>query len=496
MTFRFLRRSRDILLDICSILSNRAGDCTKNPSGAGSPSGEFQPACLGPSFMLIVFRGVDHETKTNFKELSPAELRWTCTDEIVPFTTTDDCPTCDEIIGQERALKAIQTGLDIKSLGYNIFITGMVGTGRTTTIKQLLERLEKGEKTPDDILYVNNFKYPDEPVLITLPAGQGRLFNEAMEKLIEMLKVNVPALLKSKYYSEKRDQIVEKPAEKTEGNPPSLRGGSRPSRVLPHPGPDGALRQAGPHPGHRGPPTPFAKLEAHGQRKEAPQKALDELKKNYDELTNELEGVFETLRDIDEETRTLLKNWDAEAITPIIKGGDLRNPGQILPTRARRLPRPGRRKPRSRTSTSSRTQKRTTRKAGELGRCFLEYRVNLLVDNSDLKGAPVIMETNPNYINLFGSIESTYSRLRHLADRLHEDQGRFLPQSQRRLPGHQRPGRPGRARRLGDPETDPAEPDLRDPELCLHLPLLHLPAQAATHHLQRQGGHDRGRLCL
>ena len=72
-------------------------------------------------------------------------------------------PGLREIIGQERALKAIQTGLDIKSLGYNIFITGMVGTGRTTTIKQLLERLEKDEKTPDDILYVNNFKYPDEP---------------------------------------------------------------------------------------------------------------------------------------------------------------------------------------------------------------------------------------------------------------------------------------------------------------------------------------------
>ena len=85
-------------------------------------------------------------TKTGFKELSPAELRWTCTGEFVPFITTDDCPYCDEIIGQERALKAIQTGLDIKSLGYNIFITGMVGTGRTTTIKQLLERLKKEER--------------------------------------------------------------------------------------------------------------------------------------------------------------------------------------------------------------------------------------------------------------------------------------------------------------------------------------------------------------
>src|SRR4030042_11747 len=114
-------------------------------------------------------------TKSGFPELTPDALRWTCPPGEVPFATTSECPYCDEIIGQERALKAIQTGLDIKSLGYNIFITGMVGTGRTTTIKQLLEKLEKEEKTPDDILYVNNFKNPDEPTLIMLSSGQGRL---------------------------------------------------------------------------------------------------------------------------------------------------------------------------------------------------------------------------------------------------------------------------------------------------------------------------------
>ncbi|MEW5901026.1 MAG: ATP-dependent protease, partial [Acidobacteriota bacterium] len=88
-----------------------------------------------------------------FEELPPEKLRWTMNPEAIPFLTTDDCKPCDEIIGQERALRAIKTGLEIKSLGYNIFITGMIGTGRTTTIKQLLERLKTEEKTPDDILY-------------------------------------------------------------------------------------------------------------------------------------------------------------------------------------------------------------------------------------------------------------------------------------------------------------------------------------------------------
>ena len=77
------------------------------------------------------------------KELSHGKLRWKLRPKDIPFKTSENCIACDEIIGQERALKAIQTGLDIKNMGYNIFITGIVGTGRTTTVKKLLEKLDK-----------------------------------------------------------------------------------------------------------------------------------------------------------------------------------------------------------------------------------------------------------------------------------------------------------------------------------------------------------------
>jgi Cdc6-like AAA superfamily ATPase len=146
---------------------------------------------------------------TEFKELPPEKLAWRLDPEKIPYDSSEKCKACEGIIGQERAIKSIQTGLDVKSLGYNIFIMGMVGTGRTTTITQLLEKLDKEESVPDDILYVFNFKNPDEPTLITLPAGQGVHFKEAMDQLIEMLKTNIPELLKSSYYSEKRDSIIE-----------------------------------------------------------------------------------------------------------------------------------------------------------------------------------------------------------------------------------------------------------------------------------------------
>jgi len=348
------------------------------------------------------------KTKTSFKELSPGELRWTCTDELVPFKTTEECPYCDEIIGQEGALKAIQTGLDIKSLGYNIFITGMVGTGRTTTIKQLLERLKKGERTPNDILYVNNFKHPDEPVLIELPAGRGRLFAEAMGKLIAMLNVNIPALLKSKYYSEQRDQIVEKQQKKQKETlqafeeEVSEQGFSMIQVQM------GLFTRPDLIPVIDGVPTPFPKLDALVKEKKLPKAQVEELKARYEKLTDKLEEVFESLKEIDEETRNLLKNWDEESITPIIKGGvaevraELSNPkvddylNQVEENLTKNI-------------DLFKGQKKEE-KEGENPDAFLEYGVNLLVDNSDLKGAPVIMETNPSYMNLFGSIEFSYSR--------------------------------------------------------------------------------------
>ena len=127
---------------------------------------------------------------------------------------------------------------------------------------------------------------------------------------------------------------------------------------------------------------------------------------------------------------------------------------------------------------------------------FLEYRVNLLVDNSDQHGAPVVIETNPTYINLFGSIESTMSRIGIEPDRLHPDQGRVVPQGQRRLPRLQRPGRPHRAGRLDDPQADPAEPDLRDPELSSRCTCSRAPRLKPEPIGRHQGRHDRRRLPL
>jgi ATP-dependent Lon protease len=348
------------------------------------------------------------KTASHFKELPVDLLRWTCDPEKIPVSSSDECKPCEEIIGQGRALKAIQTGLDIKSLGYNIFITGMVGTGRTTTIKQLLEKMDKGVKTPDDILYVNNFKNPDEPMLVTLPAGKGRLFKDTMEKLIAMLKTNIPEMIKSKYYAEKKDEIVESQQRKQKEilkkfEEEVAKEGFSVIQVQ-----MGLFVKPDLVPLIDGKPMPFNQLEALTREGKFKKEAFDTLKNKYEELTVKLEEIFEQMKEIEERIRKSLKEWDAQSITPIILGAIkeiktkfsfpkienyLDNVEQNL-IKNIDLFKPQKKEP------------------GEKERLdpFFIYRVNLLIDNSEQKGAPVVMETNPNYINLFGSIELAASR--------------------------------------------------------------------------------------
>ena len=344
-----------------------------------------------------------------FTEVPPENLRWRCDVASIPYVSSENCPACDDIIGQERALKSLQTGLDIRSLGYNIFITGMVGTGRTTTIKQLLENMEDGNTPPDDLLYVNNFKTSDEPILITLPAGKGRLFGTAMDGLIEVLQRNIPELLKSPYYSEKRDAIIEgqqrRQKEMLQGfEEAAAKDGFSMIQVQ-----MGMFVKPDLIPVIEDQPAPFAKLEALVKEKKFPPKALEALKAKYEELSGKLEALFEKLREIDEETRTLLKAWDAEAISPLIKGA-------VAEINAK-FPYPGISAHLADAEANLignlelfKPQKKDEEK-GEFVDPFLSYRVNLLVDNAELKNAPVVMETNPTYLNLFGSIESTVNRM-------------------------------------------------------------------------------------
>jgi lon-related putative ATP-dependent protease len=121
-------------------------------------------------------------------EVPLEKLRWRCPHESLDFTTTAEIASELKIIGQERALKALKLGLQLKAPGYNIYVAGPSGTGKTTLVKSLLnEKKDKGE-TPPDICYVYNFQRPEAPNVIFLPAGRGAALAQAMDELIALLQ--------------------------------------------------------------------------------------------------------------------------------------------------------------------------------------------------------------------------------------------------------------------------------------------------------------------
>src|SRR2546421_7242209 len=127
-----------------------------------------------------------------FKEIPAKQLRWHCDPDRIRVKTTDDAKASKEIIGQERALRALRLGLEMKHPGYNVFVTGFSGTGRMTTIKRLLADFQKRLIPLNDRCYVHNFKNSDQPLLITLPAAKGVQFRQDMENLVQDLVKNIP----------------------------------------------------------------------------------------------------------------------------------------------------------------------------------------------------------------------------------------------------------------------------------------------------------------
>ena len=143
------------------------------------------------------------------REVPLAELRHTCDPAEFPFKTTAELSLRDEVIGQARAVKAIEFGISIRNHGYNIFVSGIPGTGRNSIAKSIVKRISLDRPVPDDWCYVNNFKDPDRPRAIKLPAGKGREFRRDVEKFIEFMQSEIPKVFESKEYEEQKTRIMD-----------------------------------------------------------------------------------------------------------------------------------------------------------------------------------------------------------------------------------------------------------------------------------------------
>lgn len=126
-----------------------------------------------------------------------------------PFDSTKDLLFSEKLIGQEKALEALEFGLKVKDFGYNIYVCGEMGTGKTTATKLLAEELSKTEKAPPDFIYVNNFESPKEPILIELPASVGTKLKNDIEEVITMLLDELPKVFIDKNLESKKNELVQ-----------------------------------------------------------------------------------------------------------------------------------------------------------------------------------------------------------------------------------------------------------------------------------------------
>src|SRR5512136_134336 len=286
-------------------------------------------------------------------------------------------------------------------------------------------------KIPNDICYVNNFKNPDMPHMISMPAGQGHSFKKEMETLLETLKKKIPLIFENETYLNKKKEVVEKYRNKQaemfrEFEKRVNKEGFALVQIQ-----MGPYSRPGIFPLVEGNPVNIEQLESMVEEGKFSKEELERLRGKQAELINELEDIFKETRKAEKEIKEELASLDGEVISPVIKDSIsdikerfnyekvhqyldevledvLANLGRFREKEETPPPIPGLVLPPTVDS-------------------FSEYQVNVLVDNSEAKGAPIIVETTPNYRNLFGTIERVVERTGiWKTDFLHIKAGSFL----------------------------------------------------------------------
>lgn len=332
------------------------------------------------------------ESESLFKRCDPGEFR---------FNTTDDLDEFTDIIGQERALKALDFGLGMNSMGFNIFALGESGTGKVSTIMSLLKNKASVERIPPDWCYVNNFKDPDNPIAIYTEPGKGVAFQKDMEELVRFLRIEIPKAFESKEYDTQRNKIIDEFQQKQNEYLARLDEEVKKESFAVRKGPAGIfiipVKETG---------EPLTK-EEFDALDEKTKMRMEETGRRFQERLND---IVRLLKDSERLVRDMLARLERmialEIIEPAIesiKGKYKEN--EKITTYLNEV--------KNEILTHLDEFKTIEEppspfpflKLPKQEPLFSKYAVNVIVNNEDSKGAPVVFETNPTYPNLFGRVE-------------------------------------------------------------------------------------------
>jgi lon-related putative ATP-dependent protease len=320
----------------------------------------------------------------------------------------------DTIVGQSRAIEAIHLGSELMSKGYNIFVSGLAGTGRLSTVKMILDKLNKRHPTLFDFCYVNNFANPDQPSLIKLPQGNGKKFAHAIDDSVTFLRRRLPKLFEEENFQRTRRTIIENFQNKEKeilgqfdkkiepfgfirGQLENDQGVSQPE-VFPllHEKPfqiediDDLVssRKLGKR---KASEIRSLYKEFHNELLDLAQKGMKLMK----DFRNEIEDNDKTAASIQvnsifDEIKTQFPDEKVEIFIEEIKKYILDNLHVFVPSENQPV----------KIVENDEESKETDK--------FSVFTVNVILDNSTTTSAPVIVETTPSFNNLFGTIERVY----------------------------------------------------------------------------------------
>jgi lon-related putative ATP-dependent protease len=333
--------------------------------------------------------------------------------------TSKDVTLLEGVIGQDRAVKSMEFGLSMEAPGYNIFVLGPQGTGKTTYSQTVVSKVASRRKVPDDWCYINNFSEWDKPLAISLPAGRGKVFQKDMEKLIANLVVYIPKAFEGSNFQQQKDDIIQKTNKQmTE----ILRDIDKIAKNAGF-----AIQQAGPRillipliEGRQMTQEEFNNLSEEEREKidekrnqtakeidekirdgqmvqrlaeekaaeiqkqaalEAAAPFMEQLKEKYRDFRQIVDYLDKVLKDVAENHEifsSVRHSLDENIITKLQDGSDSLEEENIF---------------------------EKTASVKDLKDPFTRYKVNLFINNENTKGAPVITENSPYYYNLFGKIE-------------------------------------------------------------------------------------------
>ena len=336
-------------------------------------------------------------------ELSANQLRRVCDPAGLGFATTADLPPLNEVLGQPRAVSALAFGTTITSHGFNVFALGLPGSGKTTLIRDYLQERSKSQPVPPDLCYVYNFADARRPIPLRLPPGKSAQFQHDMNALVDELKTELTKAFEKEEYTRHRDKVLhdvdnQRRIEFMRMEQHAARGGFQLLK-----GPGGLAL------------VPFVggKPLKDEEFSELPAEEKERISQAREQVQHDIEEMLKVVREMDKAARDALKAVDVDAVAFATRHvmEDLRARYRDQPEVLSYLD------ALQADVTAHADDFRKTKETPEgvppqlaallpsEEKSFTRYQVTVLVNNADLQGAPVVVETNPTYHNLVGRIE-------------------------------------------------------------------------------------------